>query len=98
MLHPRRVVGGLGQLDGREDALVVITTMLTVGAVETGGDSGFTQSALPDAREVGGAGEQGREGEGDDSEGLEHGYLTSGCRIKAVRVMGSVGGFQRARR
>jgi len=71
--------------------------MLPVSAVETDGDSGLAQGALPDPVQLGSGGEQGHDCEGDDGEGLEHGYLTSGCLIKAVRVMGSVRGRQRAR-
>ena len=78
-LHPRRAVAGLGQLNGVEDALVVIIAVLPVSFVETGGNGGFAQRAGPDAGEVGGVGEQRCAGKSDSSDGLEHGYLTSGC-------------------
>lgn len=94
---PRFTGVGLGQLDGSEDALVVVTAVGAMGTIKTRGNGGFTQRAFPHTCQVGSVGEQGRAGEGDDSEGLEHGYRTSGCLIKAVRVMGSVRGFQRAR-
>ena len=96
-LHPRGVVVSLGQLNRGADALVVITAMLPVGAVEAHGDSGLAQSTLPHPGQLGSGGENGHDGEGDDGERLEHGYLTSGCLIKAVRVMGSVRGCQGAR-
>ena len=94
--HPGLAGVGLGQLNGRENALVVIAAIGAVGTVETDGNRGFAQGARPDTGQVGGGGKQRSAGEGESGEWLEHGYRTSGCLIEESRVMGSAGESKRA--